>query len=169
MAKHQVYFSLGSNLGDRMDHLRDGMKALSSKFKFIAASSVFETEPWGYSDDLPYLNMAAWFETDLNAHNLRKICSEIEKTSGRFIKTNPNTSDYQARTLDIDILFFDQMQIQDFELQIPHPRLHLRNFVLFPLAEINGILWHPVLEKTIEELKRSSTDKSKIKCFAKSI
>ena len=169
MAKHQVYFSLGSNLGDRLNHLRDGMNALGSKLKFIAASSVFETEPWGYSDDLPYLNMAVWFETDLNARILREFCAEIERISGRSIKTNPKLSDYHARTLDIDILFFDQNQIEEFDLQIPHPRLHLRNFVLFPLAEINGNLWHPVLEKTIEELKHSSADTSEIKRFARTL
>lgn len=169
MAKHQVYFSLGSNLGDRLEHLREGMNALSNKLNFISASSIFETEPWGYSDDLPYLNMAAWFETEMNAHKLREFCADIELNSGRLLKTNHKFSDYQARTLDIDILFFDQDQIEDFELQIPHPRLHLRNFVLFPMAEINGDLCHPVFNKTIDELKGSSPDTSEIKRFARTL
>lgn len=170
MAKvHDVYFSLGSNMGNRVAFLRFAIQELERILYLISISSVYETEPWGYDDSKPYLNIAAWFRTDLSAQDLRKLTSEIEKAAGREAEIKLNKHDYQARTLDIDILFYDQITIVENDLEIPHPRLHLRNFVLEPLAEINENLVHPVFDKTVKELLKTSTDSSDIKRFAEGL
>ncbi len=163
-----VYFSLGSNLGNRLEYLRFGMAQLAVKLELVVVSTVFETEAWGYSDSA-YLNIAACFRSNLPARELMQISREIEQKAGRLKSRKQKDSDYQARTLDIDILFIDQEQIEDFDIEIPHPRLHLRNFVLYPLAEIDADFIHPVLKRTIGELKNTSPDKSEIKRFERGI
>ena len=170
MAKaHDVYFSLGSNMGNRTAFLRFAIEELKRSLSLVALSAVYETEPWGYDDSKAYLNMAAWFRTDLSAQDLRKLTFEIEKAAGRNIVIKQGEYDYHARTLDIDILFYDQITIVENDLEIPHPRLHLRNFVLIPLAEINENLVHPVFDKTIKELLKTSPDSSDIKRFAEEL
>lgn len=170
MAKaHDVYFSLGSNMGDRAAFLRNAIEKLEQTLSLLSVSSVYETEPWGYDDSKAYLNMVALFRTDLSAHDLRKLTFEIEKAAGREVVAKQDEYDYQARTLDIDILLYDQISISENDLEIPHPRLHLRNFVLEPLAEINENLMHPVFEKTIKELLETSPDSSEIKRFAEEL
>ena len=166
---HDVYFSLGSNMGNRADYLRFAIHELDRSLYLVSVSSVYETEPWGYDDSKAYLNIAAWFKTELSAPDLRKLTSEIEKAAGREAEAKLDKYDYQARTLDIDILFYDQITIVENELEIPHPRLHLRNFVLEPLAEINENLVHPVFNKTIKELLKTSPDSSDIKRFAEEL
>lgn len=108
---HDVYLSLGSNLGNRIDFLRFALAELERNLTIISVSSVYETEPWGYDDSLPYLNMAVWAKTDLCAFKLRKMTAGIEKAAGRDEKIKHDVHDYQARTLDIDILFYDQITI----------------------------------------------------------
>ena len=166
---HDVYLSLGSNLGNRAAFLRFALRQLEQSLSLVSVSSVYETEPWGYDDSKPYLNIAAWFKTDLSAQNVRELTSKIEKAAGREDKSEAGSIDYQARTLDIDILFYDQICIQEYDLEIPHPRLHLRNFVLQPLSEINVDLVHPVFNKTIKELLKSSPDSSEIKQFGEEL
>ncbi|NEN24019.1 2-amino-4-hydroxy-6-hydroxymethyldihydropteridine diphosphokinase [Cryomorpha ignava] len=170
MAKaHDVYLSLGSNIGNRAEFLRFAIQELERSLSLVSVSPVYETEPWGYNDSKPYLNMAAWFRTDFSAQDLRKLTFEIEKAAGREERIKQSMNDYQARTLDIDILFYDQIRILENDLEIPHPRLHLRNFVLEPLAEINENLVHPVFDKTIKELLKTSPDSSEIKRFAEEL
>lgn len=166
---HDVYLSLGSNLGNRAAFLRFALRQLEQSLSLVSVSSVYETEPWGYDDSKPYLNIAAWFKTDLSAQNVRELTSKIEKAAGREDKSEAGSIDYQARTLDIDILFYDQICIQEYDLEIPHPRLHLRNFVLQPLSEINVDLVHPVFNKTIRDLLKSSPDSSEIKQFGEEL
>ena len=166
---HEVYLSMGSNMGNRMEYLRFGISELKKELKLLAISSIYETESWGYDDDSPYLNLVARFKTRLNVHEFMGFSQNIEKNAGRIMRDNPLKSDYQARTLDIDLLFYDQKIIQETNLEIPHPRLHLRNFVLIPFAEINGSFVHPVFNKTINELKRCSSDKSEIKNFERTL
>ena len=166
---HDVYLSLGSNLGNRAAFLRFALRQLEQSLSLVSVSSVYETEPWGYDDSKPYLNIAAWFKTDLSAQNVRELTSKIEKAAGREDKSEAGSIDYQARTLDIDILFYDQICIQEYDLEIPHPRLHLRNFVLQPLSEINVDLVHPVFNKTIKELLKTSPDSSEIKQFGEEL
>lgn len=167
--EHDIYLSLGSNIGNRAEYLRFAIRQLSLDLTLVSVSSIYETEPWGYDDSTPYLNMAAWFKTDLSAQKLRNLTAEIEKMAGREARSASATGDYQARTLDIDILFYDQMTIQENGLEIPHPRLHLRNFVLQPLSEINVDLVHPVFNKTIRDLLKSSPDSSEIKQFGEEL
>jgi len=166
---HDVYLSLGSNLGNRAAFLRFALRQLEQSLSLVSVSSVYETEPWGYDDSKSYLNIAAWFKTDLSAQNVRELTSKIEKAAGREDKSEAGSIDYQARTLDIDILFYDQICIQEYDLEIPHPRLHLRNFVLQPLSEINVDLVHPVFNKTIKELLKTSPDSSEIKQFGEEL
>ena len=166
---HEVYLSMGSNMGDRMENLRFGINELKKELNPVAISSIYETEPWGYSDDTPYLNLVARFNTRLNVHELMEFTQNIEKSAGRIIRKNLLKSDYQARTLDIDLLFYDRKVIRERNVEIPHPRLHLRNFVLIPFAEINGSFVHPVFNKTINDLNRQSSDKSEIKSFERTL
>lgn len=166
---HEVYLSMGSNMGNRMENLRFGFNELKKELNLVGISSIYETEPWGYSDNTPYLNLVVRFNTRLNVHELMEYSQNIEKKTGRIIKGNSLKPDYQARTLDIDILFYDRQIIRETNLEIPHPRLHLRNFVLVPFAEINGSFVHPVLNKTMNELNRCSSDKSEIKNFERTL
>lgn len=166
---HEIYLSMGSNMGNRMEYLRFGINELQKELNPVAISSIYETEPWGYLDDTPYLNMVAWFKTRLSIHELMNFCQNIERNAGRILKEDSLKSDYQARTLDIDVLFYDRQIIQETNLEIPHPRLHLRNFVLVPFAEINGSFVHPVYNKTIDELNSCTSDKSEIKNFERTL
>lgn len=166
---HEVYLSMGSNMGNRMEYLRFGINELKQELNLISISSVYETESWGYVDTTPYLNLVARFITRLNIHELLAFSQKIEKKAGRIKRENVLNSDYQARTLDIDVLFYDRSIVKETGIEIPHPRLHLRNFVLVPFAEINGSFVHPVFDKTIDELNHSSSDKSEIKRFERTL
>jgi|SRR5690554_2977104 len=166
---YEVYLSLGGNMGNRLEYLRFGINELKKKLNLIAISTIYETESWGYSDDAAYLNLVAHFRTHLNVHELLNLFQKIEKNAGRNLNDKRVKGDYQARTLDIDILFYDKAVINERYIEIPHPRLHLRNFVLIPFAEINGSFVHPVLNKTINELIRCSPDKSKVKSFERTL
>lgn len=166
---HEIYLSMGSNMGNRMEYLRFGINELQKELNLVAISSIYETEPWGYLDNTPYLNLVVWFKTRLSIQELMHFCQSIEKSAGRILKEDSLQNDYQARTLDIDVLFYDRQIIQETDLEIPHPRLHLRNFVLVPFAEINGSFVHPVYNKTIDELNHSNSDKSEIKNFERTL
>lgn len=160
---HDVYFSLGSNLGNRWENLRIGMSELQNSFQWVRSSSVYETEPWGYEDNKAYLNQVAWFKTIYTPLEVLYIIQKIEKKAGRKKEVKKSESDYYARTLDVDLLFYDHEVYNDENLVIPHPRLHKRNFVLVPFAEINDSFVHPVLLKTIRELVYRCSDRKEIK------
>ncbi len=126
---HTAVLALGSNLGDRERYLRDAIAALSGA---SAMSQVFETDPVGGPDGQgPYLNMVVQIDTDLDPYALLRRCLEIERGALR-----ERGERWGPRTLDIDVLFYDDVRIEEPELTIPHPRLHERRFVLAPLAEV---------------------------------
>lgn len=158
-----VYFSLGSNLGQRRGNLQFGLSGLQSCGELCKVSPVYETEPWGYTNTQAYLNIAAAMKTALDPEALMQKITAIEEDAGR--KRNSGKK-YEARTLDIDILFYGKEIIEKSDLKIPHPRLHLRNFVLVPLVDIAPDFVHPLLETTLLELKKETTDTSKIKRLA---
>ncbi|MHC1782975.1 MAG: 2-amino-4-hydroxy-6-hydroxymethyldihydropteridine diphosphokinase [Anaerolineaceae bacterium] len=146
-AIHKVYLSLGTNLGNRVDNLRQACEALSGAFGSLQTSSIYETDPWGYSDQPAFLNMVAAAETELIPEDLLIYIKELEKELGR----QPSFR-YGPRKIDIDILFYDDLVLVNERLEIPHPRLAERAFVLVPLAEMSPDLVHPSVHLTVREL-----------------
>ena len=142
-----VFIALGSNLGDRLEHLKAGIVMLEqqSEIRVSAKSRVFETEPFGVtSAQGAYLNAAAQLETSLSAQNLLTVMLEIERSRGR-----ERTERWGARTLDLDILLYGSSLIWEPHLEIPHPRILERAFVLAPLADIAPNLEIPGTEFTV--------------------
>ncbi|MGI2329746.1 2-amino-4-hydroxy-6-hydroxymethyldihydropteridine diphosphokinase [Planococcus sp. YIM B11945] len=131
------YLSLGSNMGDRLDMLKQAVRYLTEHpaIEVAEISSLYETEPVGFTDQHPFLNMAVHINTALSAHELLDICQEIEQRLDRkrIIRWGP-------RTIDLDILLFNQENMNTERLVVPHPRMHERAFVLIPLLELNPAL-----------------------------
>lgn len=145
-----AYIALGSNLGDRLAHLRMAVRALRDLGEVEAVSPVYETEPVGYADQPRFLNAVARLRTGLAPHELLTRLLEIEQQAGR-VRTFPSA----PRTLDLDILFYDDLILDSPGLTIPHPRLHERAFVLVPLADLDPSLVHPRIGVSIAELLRA--------------
>lgn len=154
-----VFLLLGSNQGNKKDFIERAVSAISSECgQIVTASSYYFSESWGY-DDEDYLNQALEINTQLSAKKLLQRTQHIEKKLGRETKT---TTHYEARPIDIDILFFENYCIETPSLTIPHPRLHLRNFVLQPLQEIAPNFIHPLLHQSISELAENCPDKGTV-------
>ena len=150
-----VYLSIGTNLGQREENLKRAIKMIGAEAGFVQAlSSVYETEPWKMTTNNLFLNMAIKIETALNPHILLKTLLEIENNMGR----SRESSGYSSRIIDVDILFFNDLIINDKNLIIPHPFIPHRRFVLEPLAEIAPQLIHPDSGKSVESLLESCTD-----------
>lgn len=142
-----AYLCLGSNLGDREKNLAQALTLLSEKAKLEKLSSIYETEPEGYKEQPLFLNMVCRITTNLTPWELLSLAKATESKMGRM-PSFPNA----PRSIDIDILFYDNKIIKTQNLTIPHPRLAERAFVLIPLAEIAPNLVHPELSKGIAEL-----------------
>ena len=150
------FLLLGGNLGDRMDYLRRCIDLLNSEAgNVITMSSIYESEPWGFDDPQWFLNQAVALETNLSPFELLECIQKIEKTLGRR-RTAAN--EYQARTIDIDIILYDNIVINTPELVIPHPRMTERMFVMQPMAEIAPDMEHPVLNCTMAYLRDNCRD-----------
>ena len=156
MKKKQALLSLGSNLGDRLNLILKALILLEDKgIEISQLSSLYETPAWGF-ESTPFYNACAQIKTNLSAEALVALFLEVEKELGRFRVEN---SGYRAREIDIDLLFYEQEVIDLDRLQLPHPRLHLRNFVLVPLNEIAPQWEHPVLHQKIAVLTAQSLDR----------
>ncbi len=142
-----IYLALGANLGDRAANLRAALAALPPAVRVTAASPIYETPPWGYTDQPAFLNMALRGETDLSPLALLDFLKVLETDLGRR-----ESFRWGPRLIDLDILFYDDLVRDTPPLVIPHPRLHERAFVLVPLADVAPALSHPTLGKTIAEL-----------------
>jgi 2-amino-4-hydroxy-6-hydroxymethyldihydropteridine diphosphokinase len=147
MPANIVYLALGTNLGDRPGNLRDALVALPPAVTVLEMSAVYETQPWGVSDQPAFLNMVIKSETQQGPQELLKYMKLLETRLGR----RPSVR-YGPRKIDIDILFYDDIQLKTPELIIPHPGLHERAFVLIPLADLAPELVHPSFGKTVRQL-----------------
>jgi len=151
---HSVYFSLGSNLGNRMLNLKKAVNLLGKGIiQTPIYSSVYETKAWGNTQQPDFLNMVVKGVTKLTPLQLLNHCQEIEKTLGR-----KRIEHWGSRIIDIDILFYEDQVINIENLKIPHPYLHKRKFVLAPLKEIAAEFLHPILKKTIKTLYSTCED-----------
>ena len=157
----RVYLSAGTNIGDRKVNLKFALDSLAGKGNVSNTSSRYETEPVGFLDQPWFLNQVIEFETRLDPFELLSFCRGIEASRGR-IRTFPNA----PRILDLDILLYADIVINQKHLVIPHPRLPERKFVLEPLAEIAPDIIHPVLKKSIRSLLRDCRDSSVVRLAA---
>lgn len=153
MAK--VYISLGTNLGNKEQNLRNAIGEITQTCgKVEQTSPIYSSAPWGFESFNNFLNQVVLIETKFSPQQLIKCLLEIEKSMGR----NRSTVDYQDRIIDLDILFYDDLIIEEDSLIIPHPSLHNRNFIMQPFLEMCPSFVHPKLKKTISEILNSSTD-----------
>ncbi len=145
-----IFFSLGSNLGNRKKNLERGCLLLEKMgIRILKRSRIYETEPVGFSCQPRFFNMVIEGETEKSPEECLSLIKKIEQKMGRIrlFKNSP-------RTLDIDLLFYDQSVIEEKDLKVPHPEIPRREFVLKPLAEIAPDFCHPQLKKKIKELLR---------------
>ena len=147
MKASTIYLSLGSNLGDRLANLQAAQAALLPAVRTTACSAIYQTEPWGVTDQPLFLNQVLQASTRLSPNRLLAYLKELETALGRT-----PTVRYGPRRIDLDILFYDGLVVDSKHLTIPHPRLAERAFVLVPLAEIAPQLRHPVTGQTMLEL-----------------
>lgn len=147
MMEHVVYIALGSNLGNRLANIKNAISNFTPQLDVKKKSSVYETPPWGYADQPAFLNQVVMAETYLEPDDLLSHLKRLEVVLGR-----EPTFQNGPRLIDLDILFYDDVVIDSPPLQIPHPRLHQRAFVLVPLNDIAPELIHPTLGKSIGEI-----------------
>ncbi len=132
---HTVYFSLGSNIGNRKRLVSEAVELLDKRVGHVTKkSSLYETEPWGFSSPNRFINACVCCETTLSPHEVLAAAQRIEKELGRTGKSI--NGEYQDRVIDIDILLYDDLHIDGPDLKIPHPLMHQRAFVMEPLREL---------------------------------
>ena len=152
-----VYIGLGSNIGNRFALLQEAVDCIDSSIgTILSVSKVYETPAWGFESEA-FLNACIKIETKYTAFEVLEALLSIENKLGR--DRNPREG-YQARPIDLDILLFKNDIISQKHLQLPHPRMELRQFVLTPLADIAASIVHPQLQKSIEELQQICEDDS---------
>lgn len=153
---HIAYIALGSNVGDRLHNLSEAIVMLKdhTNISLVSSSSIYETAPVGYTEQADFLNMVVLVKTNLTAYELLDVCLKIELELGRKreIKWGP-------RTIDLDILLYNQENMETEKLIVPHPRMHERAFVLAPLLEITPTLSHPNMEQSFQFFLDHNSDK----------
>jgi 2-amino-4-hydroxy-6-hydroxymethyldihydropteridine diphosphokinase len=157
--KHSVFLGLGSNQGEKIKNCEQAIEEilkLEGGF-LLSRSSWYYSEPWGREDQNRFVNGVIQIMTEFCPDELLAKFKEIEKRLGRTDREK-----WGPRVIDIDILFYDDLSFESPEMEIPHPRIVERNFVLIPLAEIAPQFVHPVLKKTIKELLDTSPDQKKV-------
>ncbi|HLR41545.1 MAG TPA: 2-amino-4-hydroxy-6-hydroxymethyldihydropteridine diphosphokinase [Virgibacillus sp.] len=151
----QAFIALGTNIEPREDHFSNALRALadSAHITILQKSAIYETAPVGYLDQADFLNMVIEIDTSLSALDLLDVCQSIEQDLGR-----KQTVRFGPRTIDLDILLYNQEDRQTERLTIPHPRMHERAFVLVPMEEIAPDLHVPAYNKTIADLVRDLSE-----------
>lgn len=165
MEKQQVILHTGGNLGDRYHNLKLARQHIRQRIGPISkASSVYQTQAWGVTEQPDFLNQALVVETALSPRQALQQILLIEQRMGR-----KRTDKWTARLIDIDLLFYGDEIINTPDLIVPHPFLHLRNFVLAPLVEIAPEKRHPILHSTAAELYEQSTDPLQVRLLEKPV
>jgi len=140
MTKHQVYLSLGSNLGQREENLRKAIRLIHERVgEVVRQSSFIETEPWGFESDHPFMNAAVLCLTEKSPRKVLRLTQQIERDLGKskeHATQRGESSKFHDRPIDIDILLYDDLTVDEPDLQIPHPLMYERDFVMIPLKEI---------------------------------
>lgn len=135
MTKHSVYLGLGSNLGDKEENIRKAIELIGLRVGLVARqSSLISTEPWGFESDNQFVNAAVLCHTELSPREVLRATQKIEREMGRSNKSVDGN--YSDRIIDIDILLYDELRVDEPDLQIPHPLMLKREFVMIPLREI---------------------------------
>ena len=146
---HLAYIGFGSNIGDRLSYIENAIHVLSEaeEITLNKISSLYEAEPVGYKEQTKFLNCVVAIKTCLSPHTLLQTLKQIETDVGRQHRIR-----WGPREIDMDILIYGDLCVEIPNLTIPHPEMHLRRFVLVPLAEIAPDLVHPILNETIQTL-----------------
>jgi len=161
MQYYEVYLLFGSNLGERAANIANAITQLENQeIKTLKLSSLYQTQPWGNTNQATFLNQAGKFRTVFSPAELMKTILTIEQEMGRI-----RTVKWAPRNIDIDILFFGNEVISQPDLKIPHPEVEKRKFALMPLAEIAPDLTHPVLKKNIKQLLAACADSMTVDFF----
>lgn len=158
---HLVYLLAGGNIDNTVSKYQQLFLYIKERIGTIVSTSHYYASPaWGYSSEHDFVNIALIIRTNLSPEDTLQQCLDIEQLLGR----KPHASHhYEDRSMDIDIIFYDHLVLDTPHLQIPHPKMHIRNFVLTPLAEICPQKIHPILNRTIIELKNLCPDKAIVK------
>lgn len=152
---------LGSNSGNKAEYIRQATDLLIRQTgRLTTSSSLYETAPWGFDNNEPFLNQVLQIETDLSPETFLQQTLTIEKSLGRL---RPSDVRYASRTIDIDLLFCDTEIIRTLSLTVPHPRIAERRFVLIPLNEIMPSFIHPSLHKPVSQLLSECSDTLAVK------
>ena len=164
---NDLYLSLGSNLGDRINYLRQAIDRINDLLgKVTLVSAVYETPPWGFESTSPFLNLCLHLTTAHSPESVLVELKSIEKALGREKKQE---SGYSSREIDIDIILFGMRTMEQGNLCIPHPRYTNRRFVLQPLNDIASYCIDPTTHLTIGQLLANCTDNSEITCYVKEL
>ena len=157
-----AYLSLGSNIDDRLGYLRDAVRLLQEdeQITVSAVSSVYETDPVGYTEQENFLNIVIQVNTSYTAEELLVKCLGVEKILGRKREIR-----WGPRTVDLDILLYNQDNIETEHLSVPHPRMHSRAFVIIPLLEIESNIQLPTMEQPLKVLLDCITDKEGVRLW----
>jgi len=155
-----IYFSLGSNLGNREELLSETRDFIHFNVgDIVVASDIYETEPWGMENVQPFLNQIIGVQSELTNAQIITEIAEIDQFYGR----ERSAEKYLSREMDVDVLFIDQEIIDLPNLSVPHPKIIDRRFILEPMVQIAPEFVHPAIQKTLAELLEICTDKCKVK------
>lgn len=158
-----IVIGLGSNVGDRLANLREAVRIIDESVGKIArCSKVWETEPWGYDSPNSFYN-AVCVAYNLDGRDIFSVMNQLLRTEEMMGRIRNKTNTYEDRIIDLDLISFDDLVLQLDNIIVPHPKMHLRKFVLLPLEQIYPSWYHPVLRKYVRELISECPDNTVVR------